>query len=122
MPDDEKVVRPFADFLIDQRGGLLHAELTDALNEVVAAVNEHGKKGEVILKITVKPATKNTHGAVAVADDVVVKKPIGDRAEALFFVDRHSNLTRENPLQPRLPLRDVSADADADDLKEADAR
>lgn len=105
---DEKVVRPFADWLVEQRHGLLHAELTEALNELVAAVNEHAKGGELVLRVKVKPATKASHGAVAVADDVTIKKPVGDRAEALFFVDRHSNLSRENPQQPRLPLRDVN--------------
>ena len=106
---DDKQVRPFADWLMEQRQGLLHAELTDALNELVAAVNEHSKGGELVLRVKVKPATKSSHGAVAVADDVMLKKPVGDRAEALFFVDKHSNLTRENPLQPRLPLREVPA-------------
>lgn len=120
MPEpEERTVRPFADFLTEQRGGVLHAELTDALNELVAAVNEHHKGGELVLRIKVKPATKSSYGAVAVADDVTIKKPAGERAEALFFVDRDSNLTRENPQQPRLPLRDVSAPADAADDSQA---
>lgn len=110
---DDKVRRPFADWLLEQRQGVLHAELTEALNELVQSVNEHAKAGELTLKIKVKPATKSTMGALVVADDVAVKKPVGDRAEALYFVDRHSNLSRENPQQPRLPLREVGDDQPA---------
>lgn len=32
--------RPFTDFLRDQRNGKTHSELSDALQELVAAVND----------------------------------------------------------------------------------
>lgn len=105
-PLDEPTVRLFGDWLAEQRKGVLHAELSDALNELVAAVGQTGRGGDLILKVRVKPAAKMS-GAVVVTDDVVVKKPAGDRGDALYFIDKHNNLSRENPDQPRLPLREV---------------
>lgn len=115
---EEPTVRLFADWLTEQRNGLLHAELSDALNELVAAVNLTGKGGAVVLKVSVKPAAK-VSGAVVVTDDVLLKKPAGDRGDALYFVTKDNNLSRENPAQPRLPLREVPATNNDESLQEA---
>lgn len=92
--------RPFVEWLKEQRRGLTQSELTDALHEVVAAVQQHGKVGTLTLQITVRPATKNSYGAVTVSDKVTVKAPEGERDESLFFVDPASgDLIRNNPFQ-----------------------
>lgn len=117
MADDktEPTVRLFADWLTEQRNGLLHAELTDAMHELVTAVRDHGKGGELVIKIKVKPVSKSSYDALSVSDDVIVKKPVGERGDGLFFVDSHNNLRRDNPAQPRLPLREVGKDTATED-------
>lgn len=96
---------PFAQWLIEQRGGVLHAEASEALADVVAAVMEHGKSGS--LTLSVKVARNKDGVTVTVSDDLKVKVPQGDRGAAIFFTDDHGNLSRNNPRQPELPLREV---------------
>ena len=124
MPDDDPKAdphaRPFADFLVQQRDGALHSEMTDALHELVEAVRAHGKPGTITFTLKVKPAGR-LDNAVMVTDDVKLKKPVGERGDSLFFVSLSGNLTRENPAQPRLPLREVGQ-TDVDDTADTDAK
>lgn len=110
MPGKAKEVRPFTDWLTEQRNGVLLLELGESLNELVEAVDTHGKGGAITLKINVKPSGKGTQGAVVVSDTVTVKKPEGDRPEVFYFVDGDHNLARANPNQPSFDtLREVDA-------------
>lgn len=104
----ERHVRPFAEFLQEQRKGAAHAEVSEALNELVAAVVEHRKGGELTFKVSVKPAGKGTGNVVEVVDKVSVKLPEAERGGAIFFADANANLSRSNPDQPELPLRAVA--------------
>lgn len=100
--------RTFSAFLIEQRGGSLHGELTERLAEVVSAALEHGEQGSLVLKVAVKP---NKDGiTVTVTDEVRCKVPEGDRGAALFYADEAGNLTRRDPRQPELPLKEVPSD------------
>lgn len=99
--------KPFAMFVQEQRGGALHAELSEALAELVAACLEHDKSGTLTLKINVAPT--KAAGTVQVSDDVTLKAPQGSRGAALFFTDSSGNLSRRNPAQPELPLREIAA-------------
>ncbi|HEY3021859.1 MAG TPA: hypothetical protein VGJ32_16790 [Solirubrobacteraceae bacterium] len=112
---DDVTRRPFASWLQDQRGGGLHGELSDALAELVAAVREHDKGGSLTLTVKVAPNGES----VMVSDDVKVTPPKPARGASLFFADHQGNLSRRNPAQPELPLREVPAD-DAD-VKEVGA-
>lgn len=98
--------KPFTQFLIEQRSGGLHSELSEKLAELVAAVAEHGKGGSLTLAIQVKPL-KEAAGQYMVVDEVKVKAPEGDRGGSLFFADSHGNLSRSDPRQPQLPFREV---------------
>lgn len=107
--------RPFAAWLTEQRGGSLHGELTEKLADLVAACLEHGEGGSLVLTVKVKP---NKDGVtVTVTDEVKAKEPEGDRGAALFYADAEGNLSRRDPRQPELPLKDISATS-ADDLRE----
>lgn len=113
MSDTEapRSTKPFGAWLQEQRGSGLHGELSDALADVARAVSEHGKAGSLTLTVKLKPS--KIDGAVEVEDDIKVKVPQADRGAALFFVDGDGNLSRRDPRQPELPLRDAAADADA---------
>lgn len=116
-------VRPFADWMHEQRGGLTHAELSEAFQELIRAVSEEGKAGQLTFTVKVKPASKGqTGGPLLVTDDIKVKAPQPERAESIFFVDRDNNLRRDNPAQPRLPLKEVPPPTPAEgatELREA---
>ena len=119
MPDNERHVRPFAEFLHEQRGGAAAVEVSERFNELVAAVMEHGKGGELILKIAVKPAGKGAGNVVTVTDTCTTKLPEADRPTAIFFADDDGNLSRSNPNQPELPLRAVADPETHDETQEA---
>jgi hypothetical protein len=109
MPPADRHTRPFAEWLHEQRQGLLAVELGEALNELVEAVQLHGKAGALTLVIAIKPAGKGGH-TVVVSDDVKVKLPAGERGDSIFFVDGEMNLSRHDPHQQTLPLREVDRD------------
>lgn len=115
----DRHVRPFAEWLQEQRSGQAHIECSDALNELVEAVQATGKQGTVTLTVKVKPAGKGDHGTVLVADTVTVKLPQAERGEAIFFADDDHNLVRHNPAQQQLPLREVPKPGEAKNAEAA---
>lgn len=107
--------RPFADILRDIRAGQVADQAATGMQELVAAVREHGKKGELVLKIVVEPM-KGNEDALAVSGDVTSKIPKAAPKAAIFFADDDGNLLRDDPRQIALPgLRRV-------DLPENDAK
>lgn len=113
--ETDRQIRPFADWLQEQRGGLTHSELSETLNAVIEAVDEYRKPGSVTFTVKVDPSKGN---AVIVTDSIKASIPSADRDGSIFFVDADKNLQRDDPRQPRLPLRDVSK-TEQDDLREA---
>jgi hypothetical protein len=99
-------VRPFAAVLQEHRNGGLHSELSERLAEVVSAVRQLGKPGAVTVTLTLKPADGQGN-AVVVTDEIKTKVPQPERPSGLFFADDHGNLSRRDPRQPELPLRQV---------------
>lgn len=106
---DDPVVRPFADWLREQRKGLTHDELSDALHELIAAVNDTGKAGTLTLTIKVAPLGK-TGDVLQVTDAVKLTPPKRDRDASLFYTDDDGNLSKSDPNQPAFDsLREVPA-------------
>ncbi len=111
-------IRPFFQTLQELRGGECVADLGFALNEVVRGVRETDKAGELVLKIKIRPATKNSGGAMIVQDEVIAKAPTPDVEPSFFFSTVDNNLQRNNPNQPSLDLRPVvDRPADGDQAK-----
>ncbi len=95
---------PFTQFLQHQRRGLLHAELTEAFAEVVAAVVRHGKTGKLTVTFTMKPKGDS---AIEIADAYVAKAPTPPASASLFFADEIGRLSRDRLDQPKLPFEAV---------------
>jgi hypothetical protein len=98
---------PFNQVLLDIRQGSLHAELSEHLQELVATVAEREKPGTLTLTLKVSPAGRKTQ-QYEIADDVTVRPPKPERGSSLFFA-LDGNLSRSDPRQPELPLREVPA-------------
>ena len=117
MPQPDARTRPFADVLRDLNRGRTHTELSEAMQSLVAAVVETGRKGTLTLTVTISPTGDD--GAVKLTDQLAVKTPSFDRAASLFYVDDEHNLSRTDPRQLEMPgLRDVSAAPDPIAVKE----
>lgn len=118
--DERPALKPFGQLIHEQRGGLLHDELSEQLASLVVACTETGKKGTLTLKLTISPNKDEV--TLLVLDDVAVKSPKPDAKPGLFFFDEHGNLMRRDPRQAELPLRELQGGKDADaprNLKEA---
>lgn len=94
-------MRPFTDVLRDIRKGRVVDAATDQLAEVVRAVLDTNKGGELTLKLSVKPQGKGDN-AVIVSAKVATKVPQADLPDALFFADLDGDLLRDDPTQSRL--------------------
>ena len=109
-PDDDLVIRPFADALLELSKGQTHTELSDGLHELIARVRDTGKKGTLTLVITVSRMKNATEKTLVVTDDVRLKLPALDRSASVFYADADGNLTRNDPDQLSFEtLREVPA-------------
>lgn len=96
--------KPFSDVLGElQHGELLH-ELTLATYKIVERVMETRKPGKIKISLDFSPTGK---GTVNVAANFTVKEPEHDRETTTFFVGKDYSLQRNDPAQPKLPLREV---------------
>ncbi|WP_298699219.1 hypothetical protein [uncultured Brevundimonas sp.] len=94
-------MRPITDVLREMRKGRIVEDATEALHEVVKAVDATNKAGSVTLKIKVKPSKdggwEKTLSA-AISTDV----PRPDMPDAVFFSNADGDLVRDDPEQTRL--------------------
>lgn len=97
--------KPFTDVLGEIENGELLRDLTEAVYNITFAVMETRKPGE--LKITLKFVP--TGKSVEVLSKYDSKEPEHDRMTTTFFVAQDGALVRNDPNQPRLPLREVDA-------------
>jgi hypothetical protein len=117
--DDAPERKPFALALQEMRKGGLHTELGDELAELVKQCVATGKKGSLILTLTIDPKDATNEESMLVVDDkIVVKAPRFDTAATLFWADDKGNLQRDRPSQGRLPLREVTGGTTSDDQRD----
>jgi hypothetical protein len=90
--------RPALDVLAELRRGKAKNDMTDKLHDLIQAVRDTGKKGELHIKLVVTPL-KNDKSQVDVTDVIVVKTPGRDLPSSRFFLTDDNNLTREDPQQ-----------------------
>lgn len=110
--------RPFADVLMDLDGGRVHSELSNALQQLVAAVADTGKKGAIGFTLTLSPSKSEAPFEAVPA--VVLKAPQPNRRASLFYADDDMNLVRRDPHQQELPgLRDITSDPTTRPIREA---
>lgn len=117
--EEQTAATPFAQVIREYRNGTLHDELSTELQSLIGECVDTGKKGKLVLTLTVIP---DDAGEVIQLDaQVNAKPPRHDLPTALFYRDKsNNNLRRMNPNQGVLPgLTAVEArGADITDLKE----
>lgn len=94
-------MRPFTDVLRDIRKGRVVDAASEQLAEVVRAVLDTNKGGELTLKISIKPQGKGDN-AVILSAKIVSKVPQIALPDALFFADLDGDLLRDDPTQQRM--------------------
>ncbi|MGW6481277.1 hypothetical protein ACWGDS_25850 [Streptomyces sp. NPDC055059] len=111
--DDE-----FAFFLTQHSRGEAHAQISGELRELLAAVQEHGRKGSLTIKVSVEPPKGHVDGApVLVTVESEVKAPRAVAPPAMYFVDDDGRPTRNDPRQTAaFDVRDLSTATEIKDI------
>ena len=90
----------FAAFFVQHLAGRSNEEISEEFHTLLAAVNEHGKKGALTITVTVEPPKGHIDGApVAISIDSVLKAPKASAPPSIYFVDEDGNATRNDPRQ-----------------------
>ena len=97
----------FLEVLKQLRAGRTQEELSEGVNQLVQECRNTGKKGEITLKLTIKP-DKGDNGQYFLSDTVTVKSPKFDRGQTLMFGTPDGNLQRSDPNQGEMDLRVVN--------------
>lgn len=92
-------IRSVMTILPELRAGQTVTEISAAIHDAIAAVKQHNKAAEVIVRFAVAPMTNQQLAdpavSLAVTVDTKLPKPVPD--STLFFVDDGGNLTRQPP-------------------------
>jgi hypothetical protein len=78
--------RSFAGWMLRQREGALHTQLTDALSALALAVCDTCKPGELVLKIRLTPHPEEAE-LLIVKDELTTKPPRPDTKPDVFRFD-----------------------------------
>lgn len=92
----------FVNLLVEMRGGQVAIDLNKKFDEILQAVLETGGKGELTVKLTVKPSKMGMGGAVIEVEmehDTKLKRPELKVGRSVFFVTKDGKLTRDDPAQ-----------------------
>jgi hypothetical protein len=100
-------MRLITDILREIRKGRPVEEATQALADVVRAVDETGKKGSVTITLNIIPS-KHGGPEKTLVCEVKSKKPIADIAPAVFFSDQDGDLFRVDPRQEEMALSEAN--------------
>lgn len=102
--------RPALDVMAELRRGRLANELTEGLHDLIAAALDTGRKGELVLKITVDPKKVNDYETpqIEISDQVVLKRPRRVSNPSIFYISDDGNAVRSDPNQESFAsLREV---------------
>lgn len=91
-------MRPITDILREIRKGRAVDLASQRMAEIVQAVDETGKAGELIISIKVKPE-KGGGSQKVIQVGVKAKIPEMDLPEGVFFSDSEGDLHRTDPAQ-----------------------
>lgn len=96
--------KPFSDVLGELENGQALRDLTRLQYEVVRAVLDTVKKGSLTITIEYTPTGR---GSVETDVKITAKAPEHGRPSTTFFATPEGTLMRDDPKQPKLPLREV---------------
>ncbi len=88
--------------LLDMRNGAVASDCNVKFNEVLKAVIETGGKGELTIKLMLRPGKLGMGGAVIEVEtehECKQKKPELAIGRSIFFVTPEGELTRDDPYQ-----------------------
>lgn len=88
--------------LMEMRSGRVATDINDKFQDVLRGVLETGGKGELTVKLLIKPSKMGMGGAVIEVEtehEVKTKRPELKIGRSMFFVNKDGQLTRDDPDQ-----------------------
>ncbi len=102
--------RAFLNIITNHKGGGVITELSAALKQVTAAVQQSGRVGKVTMTMELRPASKGTIGTLIFNTKVKATAPEFEPPSSIFYADADFNLVRDDPNQTTFNLREAPAD------------
>lgn len=96
----------YADVLVNLRGGKLHDELNEKLQEVVSAARATGLVGSLSVTLGIKVSSAGAEYTMVVTDKVKQVIPEPDKKGSIMFATNENRLIRDEPKQEALELGD----------------
>lgn len=89
--------------------GTLNDQASDALREVITAVQALGVKGKVVIELTVDPwEGPNAGDVVVIGHKVIAKPPTKPLHRHPYYVGENASLEFEDPNRPKPGVRPVT--------------
>ncbi|GBQ69752.1 hypothetical protein AA103196_2300 [Ameyamaea chiangmaiensis NBRC 103196] len=107
---ESAIIRQFSQLVAVAEDGQLNDDLDQEVTDLVAILNDAAasRNGKAKGSITLKVDFALDGGIITISTDYAVKKPKVARARSAFWATPDNKLSRRNPKQHELPLRDVS--------------
>jgi hypothetical protein len=93
----------FAAFIATDNKGRTNDTISRKLAELVEAVQNVGKGGEITIKVKVQPWAKNDTDMVRVTTAVGSKVPVEEPPASRWFMGPNGHLLKDNPSNEALP-------------------
>lgn len=105
--------RNFAQLIAEIEDGVLHQDLSRAVQDIVAGLIDHRMDlgGKPKATLTLKLEIRLDGGTMDITPEVKVNMPKTPRSKSVFYATPENNLTRTNPRQREMFLKDVSSTA-----------
>lgn len=107
--------RNFGQLVAEHEDGRFHNAASDALHELLLRIRDAAglRGGNAKGTLTIKLEIEQEDGNIEITAEITSKAPKLRRGRSIYWMTPEGHLTRGNPNQPELPLRDVSASAGA---------
>ena len=103
--------RNFGQLIAEHEEGRFHQHASDAMHDMLVKTEEAAglRGGTAKCKMTVTFEFSMDGGIVEATAEITTKVPKLKRGKSVFWLTPEGHLSRANPRQPELPLRDVAA-------------
>ncbi|MBF8281293.1 MAG: hypothetical protein HW378_208 [Anaerolineales bacterium] len=110
MNTEPQVNGAFLRMMQRHRAGAALSDLSEAMQRITREVMHTGRAGSFTLKLTVKPASKNSSAALVIEDDIKETMPKPERVGSIFFGSDEGDLLRDNPNQVCMDLKTIDGE------------
>lgn len=90
--------------LAELNRGRVQREFNDTFTGLVRSVRQHGKPGELMLKIKLAPAQGSNAHQVTVSASIAAKAPTAPTYAAIYFTTEDGKVQKNDPDQDELPF------------------